>query len=133
MSVLHKHSLRLTPHIQHMCSHSFIRVMSTCVPFTGVLAIMWLQLCISSFLYVHVDTCSIQFWLNPQKLKRPRDSSDEEPSNVARTLSKVLSPTPIIITHLCFYTSLEVQQRTCLYSPNVSTTLWWSSSVVTIQ
>ena len=61
MSVLHKHSLRLTPYIQHMCSHSFIRVMSTYVPFTSVLAIMWLQLCISSFLYVHVDTCSIHF------------------------------------------------------------------------
>jgi len=35
-----------------------------------------------------------------------------------------------IITRLCFYISLEVQQRTCLFSPNVSTTLRWSSSVV---
>ena len=38
-----------------------------------------------------------------------------------------------ILTRLCFYTSLEVQQRTCLFSPNISTTLRWSSSVVILR
>ena len=53
--------------------------------------------------------------IQPTEIEEAQDSSDEEPSNVARTLSKVLSPTPITITRLCFYTSLEVQQRTFFF------------------